>query len=119
MNNWDDYECDGQMDLFNLYGLKEYKCPKCGHELKRGQQSCPGCYLYKIIWPEGEEPRFRVDIRNIMDDAYCSVCDRILDERPGKDLDCDVCPHCGVRLDWTWYKETLARWAQEENKEGG
>lgn len=50
-----------------------------------------------------EEPKQPVNIKGICDDAYCPECDYQLDEL--KELDCEQCPECGTRLDWTpWHR---------------
>ena len=46
---------------------------------------------------------YPVDIRGICDDAYCPECGYSLDEI--KQLDCERCPWCGLRIDWTpWHR---------------
>lgn len=50
--------------------------------------------------PSTKQP---VNIKGICDDAYCPECDYQLDEL--KELDCEQCPECGTRLDWTpWHR---------------
>ena len=49
-----------------------------------------------------EEPR-PVKIMGLMDDAYCPNCSYCFWET--KELDCERCPRCGIRVDWTpWHK---------------
>ena len=44
-----------------------------------------------------------VDIRGLCDDAYCPECHGPLDDL--KILDCERCPWCGLRIDWTpWHR---------------
>lgn len=44
-----------------------------------------------------------VDIYGICDDAYCPECHSPLDDL--KILDCERCPWCGIRIDWTpWHR---------------
>lgn len=44
-----------------------------------------------------------VDIRGLCDDAYCPRCNYCLDEL--KELDCKICPVCGVKIDWgPWHR---------------
>ncbi len=44
-----------------------------------------------------------VDIRGICDDAYCPECGYGLNEL--KELDCERCPECHTRIDWTpWHR---------------
>ena len=51
---------------------------------------------------EHMKPR-AVDIRGICDDAYCPECGYCLDERI--ELDCERCPVCNLRIDWTrWHR---------------
>lgn len=55
-----------------------------------------------------------VDIKGICDDAYCPECNYCIDEIKYKD--CEFCPWCGVRLDWTpWHQanETEGIWEQD------
>lgn len=54
-----------------------------------------------------------VDIRNILDDAYCPRCNYCLDEI--EELDCKQCPVCGLYIDWApWHRMN----DKEENHEG-
>ena len=49
------------------------------------------------------EKVYPVDIRGICDDAYCPECNTELDDLRFKD--CEKCPWCGVRIDWTpWHR---------------
>lgn len=49
------------------------------------------------------EKVYDVDIRGLCDDAYCPKCGAELDEY--KYLDCEKCPHCGVRITWdSWHR---------------
>ena len=58
-----------------------------------------------------DKPR-PVKIMGIMDDAYCPECDYCFWET--KELDCDRCPKCGIRVDWTpWHQ------ANDEEVEDG
>lgn len=44
-----------------------------------------------------------VDIRGLCDDAYCPECGVCLDDFEYKD--CEKCPYCGLRIDWTpWHR---------------
>ena len=55
-----------------------------------------------------------VDVMGICDDAYCPECHYCIDEL--KHLDCEYCPWCGVRIDWTpWHRanDTEGIWAQD------
>ena len=47
---------------------------------------------------EAQEKVYPVDIMGLCDDAYCPGCKACLDEI--KYLDCQKCPHCGLRIDW-------------------
>ena len=43
-----------------------------------------------------------VKIKGLMDDAYCPNCDYCFWET--KELDCERCPRCGIKVDWTpWH----------------
>lgn len=55
-----------------------------------------------------------VDIRGLCDDAYCPSCGYSLDEI--KQLDCERCPVCGIRVDWTpWHRFNDE---EQESKDG-
>lgn len=45
------------------------------------------------------EKRTPVNIRGLMDDGYCPVCDY-----PLEDLE-EKCPKCGELIDWTRWRE--------------
>lgn len=55
-----------------------------------------------------EEPKAKalpVDIRGICDDAFCPICHYPLDDLDPIELDCEQCPECGTRLDWSpWHR---------------
>ena len=56
-----------------------------------------------------------VIIRGLMDDAYCPECGYSLDEL--RQLDCERCPWCGLRIDWTpWHRanENEGIWSQTD-----
>ena len=45
-----------------------------------------------------------MDIRGLMDDAYCPECGYLFDEY--KELDCPTCPECGLLVKWDrWHKK--------------
>lgn len=45
---------------------------------------------------------YPVIIYGLMDDAHCPTCNYCFWET--KEMDCDRCPVCGVRVDWTpWH----------------
>ena len=49
-----------------------------------------------------KEPIFPVDIRGMLDDAYCPKCQYSFDD---KETDCERCPKCGLRVDWSpWHR---------------
>ena len=76
------YECDGQMNIFDFINKKKVKLVRKN---------------------ESEEPKQPVNIKGICDDAYCPECDYQLDDL--KELDCEQCPECSTRLDWTpWHR---------------
>ena len=51
--------------------------------------------LDKIVYP--------VEIYGLMDDAYCPKCGYCFWET--RELDCERCPVCGIRVDWTpWHR---------------
>ncbi len=41
---------------------------------------------------------YPLEIKGLCDDAYCSKCGYAFDEL--KELDCERCPKCGVKVDW-------------------
>lgn len=44
-----------------------------------------------------------VEIMDICDDAYCSVCGAGIDELNW--MDCERCPSCGARISWEpWHR---------------
>lgn len=44
-----------------------------------------------------------VHIKGLMDDAYCPECNYCFWET--LEMDCERCPICGVRVDWTpWHR---------------
>ena len=46
---------------------------------------------------------YPVEIWGLMDDAHCPKCHYCFWET--REMDCDRCPHCGTRVDWTpWHK---------------
>lgn len=50
-----------------------------------------------------KEKVYPVDIMGLCDDAYCPKCGRELDDLRIKD--CERCPDCHVRIDWTpWHR---------------
>ena len=54
-----------------------------------------------------------VEIKGLCDDAYCPVCGSELDDLRIKD--CERCPNCYVRIDWTpWHR---ANDTEEENED--
>ena len=60
-----------------------------------------------------KEKVYPVDIMGICDDAYCPKCGRELDDLRIKD--CERCPDCHVRIDWTpWHR---ANPEEEENED--
>ena len=53
-----------------------------------------------------------VNVKGLLDDAYCPNCDTFLDDL--KVLDCKECPECGCKLDWEpWHRLN----DEEENDE--
>lgn len=76
----DNYECDGQMNIFDFISTKE--------------------------------PIFAVDIRGICDDAYCPKCNYPLDAT--KELDCERCPDCRIKIDWSPWHKMNDDWEMEE-----
>ena len=56
--------------------------------------------IYEYL--ESLKPR-PVKIMGLCDDAYCPECGYSLDEI--RQLDCERCPWCGLRIDWTpWHR---------------
>ncbi len=48
---------------------------------------------------------YPVIIKGFCDDAYCPKCESYLPEWKHEVMDCERCPNCGVRLDWTpWHR---------------
>ena len=49
---------------------------------------------------------YPVEIWGLMDDPYCPICGRgFWTESKKSEVDCDRCPDCGTRLDWTpWHR---------------
>lgn len=52
------------------------------------------------------EPAVPIDVRGLMDDPYCPKCGRgFWTETKKSEVDCERCPDCGTRLDWTpWHR---------------
>lgn len=115
-------DIEGQISIFEYLEEKNRVC-------NFSQHTCNKTELWKIahtfddfVCPEvccrtckvsfcgarcngSEEPEriFPVDARGICDDAYCPKCNYCLDEL--KELDCKVCPVCGVKIDWgPWHR---------------
>ena len=53
-----------------------------------------------------QEPIYPLDIKGICDDPYCPKCGRgFWTESKRSEVDCERCPDCGIRLDWTlWHR---------------
>lgn len=55
-----------------------------------------------------EEPQkvYPLDIRGLCDDPYCPKCDyAFITYGSQKEIDCDCCPKCGIKVDWThWHR---------------
>ena len=49
---------------------------------------------------------YPLDIMGISDDPYCPKCGRgFWTESKRSEVDCERCPDCGIRLDWTlWHR---------------
>lgn len=49
---------------------------------------------------------YDIDIRGLCDDPYCPQCGRgFWTEKNHSEVDCERCPDCQIRLDWTrWHK---------------
>jgi len=46
---------------------------------------------------------YPVVVKGFMSDAYCPKCDYCFWET--RELDCDRCPRCGIRVDWKpWHR---------------
>lgn len=56
--------------------------------------------------PDPNDKVYPLEIRGIMDDPYCPKCGRgFWTEKFRSEVDCDRCPDCGIRLDWTpWHR---------------
>lgn len=56
-------------------------------------------------WWKNEQV-YPLDIRGLMDDPYCPKCGRgFWDYGPKSEVDCERCPDCGIRIDWTlWHR---------------
>lgn len=119
MSNW---EISGQISIFEYLEEKNRVCNFSQHTCNKTELwkiahtfddlVCPEvcCRACKVICcgarcNGSEEPEriFPVDVRGICDDAYCPKCNYCLDEL--KELDCKVCPVCGVKIDWgPWHR---------------
>lgn len=50
-----------------------------------------------------KEPIYPLEIKGLCDDGYCPKCGYPFDEY--KELDCERCPECGVKVDWRpWHR---------------
>lgn len=114
----DNYKCTGQMSVFDY--LETLPCTFSGHTCNKKELWKVADTLDDLMCPHvccrqcntrscgarcngSEEPKQPVNIKGICDDAYCPECDYQLDEL--KELDCEQCPECGTRLDWTpWHR---------------
>lgn len=61
---------------------------------------------------------YPLDIMGICDDPYCPNCGRgFWTESKRSEVDCERCPDCGIKLDWTpWHRmndEEMKQWMQE------
>ena len=112
------YECEGQMSIFDI--LKP-ECSFSGHTCNKENLWEVAHTLDNIACPEiccrqckvplcgarcngSEEPEHirRVEIKGLCDDAYCPECNYEFWET--KEMDCERCPVCGTRVDWTpWH----------------
>lgn len=79
------YECEGQLSIFDI----ELKAPE------------------PFMNPP-EEPIFDLDIKGICDDPYCPQCGYAFETiRTCKnyEVDCERCPECHIKVDWThWHR---------------
>ena len=59
-----------------------------------------------LAWRIADDIAVPLDIKGIMDDPYCPVCGRgFWTESFRSEVDCDRCPECGIRLDWSpWHR---------------
>lgn len=122
------YECEGQLSIFEI--MKPV-CSFSGHTCNKQNLweiadtldalQCPHVCCRKCNTRlcgarcnGSEEPAkvYPVEIKGLMDDAYCPKCGYEFWET--RDLDCDRCPSCGIRVDWTpWHQ------ANDEEVEDG
>lgn len=57
-----------------------------------------------------------VEIIGLCDDAYCPECGNPLDEY--KELDCETCPHCHIKIDWSpWHRKNDDWWFSSERQQ--
>lgn len=55
---------------------------------------------------EESQKIYSLDIRGLCDDPYCPKCDyAFITYGSQKEIDCDCCPKCGIKVDWTrWHR---------------
>lgn len=55
---------------------------------------------------EESQKIYPLDIRGLCDDPYCPKCDyAFITYGSQKEIDCDCCPKCGIKVDWThWHR---------------
>lgn len=95
--------CTNNVDKCNrteLWEKAKKDCPQtCCHKC---QNKCKVKKELVCMWLRRDKV-FDVDIRGIMDDAYCPACGYIFDEY--KELDCKACPVCGLLVKWDrWHR---------------
>lgn len=87
----------------SVYGERWSNCPA---------KLCDGeIVAYDVPWdipkPDWKywrlkEKVYPVDVKGLLDDAYCPGCNTCLDDLKYKDS--EKCPYCGLRIDWTpWH----------------
>ncbi len=135
--NLDNYECDGQMHLLLDNFIKPI-CQYSRHTCNKQSLWEVAHSLDNIICPElccrycsvtncgarcngSSEPKkekvYDVDIRGLLDDAFCPKCGYPFDEFKGQ-VDCERCPECGIRVDWThWHRMNDDWWLEHEKKQ--
>lgn len=65
---------------------------------KLDNYECEGQLTINDYLREHNAKIYQVEIKGLCDDAYCPKCGYEFWET--KELDCERCPKCGIRVDW-------------------
>ena len=110
----------GQISIFEYLSTLPKDCTFSGHTCNKknlwdvahtlDDVSCPetccrNCkeFLCGARCNGAETKIYPVEIKGLMDDAYCPKCGYCFWET--KEMDCETCPSCGIRVSWEpWHR---------------